>query len=491
MMNTKKTDKKLTKNYFFNLIYQIVAIIIPLITAPYLSRTLLVEGVGKYAFTFSIANFFTIFAALGFSTYGQREIANAKNDKNKMSIIFFEIIIARFISTILSLTINILLSLFLVYKSYSRIMLIWSLLILSTTFDINFLFQGNEDFIKIVSKNLFIKIISIILIFTFVKTENDLWVYVLIYSVSNLIGNLSLWINAKKYINKVKMCDLHPFERMKPAIKLFIPTIATSLYVYLDKAMIGVLSSNADFENGCYEQAEKVVKMATTIIVSLGTVMIPRNSQLVSMNKIDDLKKNINFAINYVWMLGLPMMFGLIAISNNFIPWFLGINFEKSSILMKILSPLTIFMGFGNVFGLQLLVPMKKDNEWTKCIVIGFCSNIFLNILLIPFLGAYGASISTISSEFIVAFGMLLCCKEILSIKQVIKSSFKYFIASVIMFIPISIISYFLTPSILNTLIIIICGFIIYLLVIITLKDNYIFPLFKIIINKLKEKVKK
>lgn len=482
--------KKLTINYILNLSYQIIALIIPLITTPYLSKVLGASGVGEYSFTYSLANYFTMLAALGFGTYAQREIAKLQNDKKKISITFWEIFIVKMITTIVSIAINVLLIKLGVYGNYNILMIWWNILIISTGIDINFLFQGLEEFGKIVYKNLAVKIISLILIFIVVKNPNDVWKYIVIYSASILIGNISMWGYCKKYLVSINIKDMKPYKHIGSSIKLFIPTIATSLYAYLDRTMIGLLADNPDFENGCYEQAEKIVKMATTIIISLGTVMIPRNTSLYNEGKIDQLKNNIYFASRYVWAIGLPIMFGLIAISDYIVPWFLGIEFTKSAMIMKLLSPLVIFMGFENVFGLQYLVPVKKDNQWTLCIVVGLIINIIVNFALIPRFFSFGATIGTIAAEGTVAIGMAVMSRKFVSLRKILLSSSSYLFSSLIMYITIYFSKIYLDANFIDTLLLILEGGIIYFGILYLLKDSFVNNVLGFISNKIIKKLK-
>lgn len=479
--------KKLTINYILNLSYQIIALIIPLITTPYLSKVLGASGVGEYSFTYSLANYFTMLAALGFGTYAQREIAKLQNDKKKISITFWEIFIVKMITTIVSIAINVLFIKLGVYGNYNILMIWWNILIISTGIDINFLFQGLEEFGKIVYKNLAVKIISLILIFIVVKNPNDVWKYIVIYSASILIGNISMWGYCKKYLVSINIKDMKPYKHIGPSIKLFIPTIATSLYAYLDRTMIGLLADNPDFENGCYEQAEKIVKMATTIIISLGTVMIPRNTSLYNEGKIDQLKNNIYFASRYVWAIGLPIMFGVIALSDYIVPWFLGSEFTKSGMIMRLLSPLTVFMGFSNVFGLQYLLPVKKDNQWSIAIMIGLAVNIIVNIILIPRYFSFGASIGTIAAEGTVTIVMAFMTRKFISIKKILLSAKNYILSAVIMYIVVYVGKDYLIQNFINTLILVAGGGTIYFVILYLLKDSFV----NAILNTINKYIKK
>ena len=371
-------------------------------------------------------------------------------------------------------------------------MLWWTILIISNAVDINYLFQGLEEFGKIVYKNIAVKVLALILIFTIVKCKTDVWKYISIYCMSIFIGNLSLWVYCRQYIIHISYKELKPLKHFWPSVKLFIPTIASSLYSYLDRTMIGLLATNPDFENGCYEQAEKIVKMATTIVISLGIVMIPRNTNLYSKGKLDELRKNIYFASNYVWAIGLPIMFGIIGISPNAIPWFLGEEFEKSIVIIRILSPIVIFMGFGNVFGLQYMIPAKMDNQWTFCIIIGLVANIITNGIMIPICFSIGASIGTIIAEGTVCILMATRSKKFISLKRILSSSKNYLFASICMYLLIALFEKNLKPTILNTGILAFTGIIIYFLVLIIIKDRFMNKLFldmkQYIIEKMEKK---
>lgn len=478
-------NKKLGINYILNLSYQIIAIIIPIITTPYISKVLGVSGVGEYSFTYSIANYFSLFAAMGFATYAQREIAKYRDNIYKTTITFWEIFIVKLITSLFSILLNILLIHYKVYGKYNILMVWWNVLIISTAIDINYLFQGLEEFGKIVYKNILVKIIALFLIFIIVKKPTDVWKYIVIYSTSILLGNLSMWGHCKKYLIVIHFRNLKPWKHLLPSLKLFIPTIATSIYAYLDKTMIGLLANNPDLENGCYEQAEKIVKMATTIIISLGTVMIPRNTSLYNNGKIDELKKNIYFASNYVWAIGLPIMFGIIALASSIVPWFLGTEFEKSIIIMRVLSPIVLFMGFGNVFGLQYLVPVKKDNQWSRCIILGLVVNILINSMFIPSYFSIGAAIGTVLAEGTVCLGMAIISKDFISLKKVILQAKNYLFASICMFVFITIFEYKLLPNLLNTFLLVGVGIIVYFSVLLLLKDEFINLFLKRIKNKL------
>ena len=504
-------NKSIKKNYILNVIYKTFYLIVPLITTPYVSRILLPTGIGAYSYTFSLVNYFVLFAALGLGTYGQREIAKCQDNKKMQSKIFWEIVIVRLFSTMLSVSIYFLLCVYGIFKDYLQLMLWWSIYLFAQCLDISFLFEGNEDFSKIVFKNIFIKIIGICMIFLFVKKSTDTWIYVLCFAISTFGGNLIMWFGIKNNICKVKIRELKPKDHLWPAIKLFIPTIAVSIYTVLDKTLMGLLIKGtyieeeiifengiettiksvkkfSDLENGYYEQSENIVRVALYIITALNTVMVPRNSNEIANGNFEIVRTNIYKSFRLAMLIGFPVVFGLIAVSSNFVPWFLGDKFLKSIKLIQLLAPLTIIVSISNIFGIQYLIPYKKDLQYSVGILIGAFVNLILNLILIPKLWSYGAVIGTLVAELIVATNMIFFVKKDISMRMIIKENYKYLVSSIIMFMPLYFVQLNLNPSIFNTFLIIIIGITIYFLCLLVMKDNFIYSEISNIIMAIKKK---
>lgn len=495
--------KSARRNYIYNLIYQIFLLIVPIVLTPYISRVLLPEGVGQYSFANSINTYFTIFAALGFLTYGQREIANKQGDKKAQTIVFWEIVVCRTGAVIVAIAVNLILCFTNVYASYTSLMLIMSINILAVAFDITFFFQGNEDFGKIVVRNVIIRIISIVLIFVFVKEADDLWLYTLIQCAMLLFGNVSLWGYLIKFLCYISLKELKPLRHLKGVIKLFIPTIATQIYVMIDKTLIGVLiqdtyvsiengveviKSYSDLENGYYEQAEKIVKMAMTVVTCMGTVYLPRNSYEVAVGNIDNVKQNVYNSIHFTWMLAIPMVLGFVCIADNFVPWFFGPGYEKCVTLIQLFSPLILIIGFSNLCCYQILAPFKKDYVFIIGSIAGAVINVILNCILIPIMWSYGAVIASLCAEMFVTIFYLICIRKIIQLSKLFLSSIKYFIAGFCMFGILYVVKAFFDSSILNTFLLVIIGMIVYGLCLIILVDHYFMDKIKCIILKLKKK---
>ena len=418
----------IAKNYFYNLSYQIASIIIPFITIPYISRVIGSSGVGVAAFTNSIVQYFILLGTLGISLYGNRTIAYVRDDIDKRSKVFWEIFTFKLITT----SISYLTFLILFYfrpTEYRTLYLIQSINILAAAADISWLFMGLEDFGKVVARNFMVKVGSIAFIFTFVKSPDDVWIYVLISALGNLIGQAIMFFYIPRYVKFVKVSIHDALHHFLPTLKLFIPQVAIQLYVVLDKTMLGILSTQS--EVGIYTYSQRIVKAVLVLVTSLGTVMLPRVSNVYAKGDMDGVKTYVKKSFNFASYLSIPMAFMLAGISKGFVSWFFGKDFYESYKLIIIMSPIIAAVAWSNVFGVQLMLPMKKEKEFTISVTGGAIVNFVLNLLLIPTFKATGASIATLVAEFVVTSIQMLIMWKI--VKGFFKEVYKYFIASVVM----------------------------------------------------------
>ena len=463
--------KSVKKNYIYNLIYQIVAIILPFITTPYLSRVLGATNIGVYGYTLSISAYFILFGSLGIALYGQREIAYEQNNIKKYSKSFIEILSLRIITMTISLTLFYLI--FCINGEFNNYFKILTLELIANTLDISWFFQGLEEFKKTVGRNLIIKTISVILIFIFVKTKNDLNIYFIIYTVSILIGNLSLWLYLPKFITLKYIKKLNLKKHFKATLVLFIPQIAIQIYTILDKTMLGTIIVNKA-EVGYYTQAEKMIKLMLTIITSLGTVMLPRIASSYAKGDSETIKIYITRAFNLVFLISIPMIVGIICISNVFVPWFFGKGYDKVIPIMIILTPILLFIGMSNVIGMQYLLPTKKQKEYTYSVIIGAIVNFLINLILIPKYGAIGAAIGTIIAEATVTAAQISYTKKYIDYKKILKLTKNYFISSIVMLIMIIVVKVIIGNSLLSMFVQVGVGVITYGICLLIMKDKFI-----------------
>lgn len=464
-------QKSIKKNYIYNLIYQTLTLILPLITTPYLSRVLGSEPIGVYSYTFSIVSYFILFGSLGVSLYGQREIAYVNDDVKKRKKIFWEIVSCRFVTIFIAI---------LVYffalantGDYAIYYRIWLLELVATAFDISWFFQGMEDFKRTVIRNVIVRLVSVTLIFVFVKAPEDLIKYITIYAVADLVGNLSLWRYLPRYFKGIKIGKIKPFYHLHAIILLFIPQIANQVYNLLDKTMIGKIITDKS-EVGFYEQGQKVIRVLLTVVTSLGIVMIPR---MASTFASGDKKKIIEYmkkSFKFVFFLAFPIVLGLISVSKSFVPLFFGEGYDKVVTLLIVISPTILLTGMANVIGTQYLLPIKRQKEYTITITIGLIINFFLNYILITYYDSVGASIATVVSELIVIIAQLYVIKKDIRTKVIIKLGIPYLFASLVMFAVTMFEGFILEASARTLIIQMISGGLVYVIMLWILKDEFL-----------------
>lgn len=463
--------KSITKNYMYNLIYQVLVLISPLITIPYISRVLGAENIGIYSYTLSITAYFILFGALGMSLYAQREIAYNQDNPPKYSLIFWEMVLLR----IITMSISILIYYFTIikYGTYQLYYKILILEILGNCIDITWFFQGLEEFKKIVKRNIIIKLISITCTFALVKTSNDLVIYFIIYVLTLLIGNLSLWLYLPKFLVRIDIRKINILRHLKQTISLFVPQVAVQVYTILDKTMVGTIVQEKA-EVGYYDQSQKIIKIALSVVTSLGTVMLPRIANNYIKNEKEAVRVYMEKSFNLIFLLSFPMMFGVLALSGRFVPVFFGQGYDRVIILMNIISPIFILIGLSNVIGAQYLLPTKRQKEYTISVVSGAILNFVANMCLIWKLKAVGASIGTVIAEIAVTSVQLYFVRKDFKIKDLIKMSKNYIISSVIMFGVCCVTDMIIKDNLIATVLEVLIGIITYFACLIILKEEFI-----------------
>lgn len=391
---------RLKSNFIYHSLYQILAIISPLITSPYISRILGAEGLGTYSFYYSIAYYFGIFAVLGIANYGNRCIAKAQfKGIGYQSKIFWEILSMQAMTSLLVVVCYFIYVLF-IEKQNKGNAFIEFFYILSVSMDISWFYFGIEEFKTTTFRSFITKIIIIASIFLFVKGPDDLNIYTFIMAGGTLLGSLTLWIPIKKYIKPI---DIHLDEVKKhfmPNLILFIPVISLALFHYMDKIMLGSISTMEEL--GYYTNADKLINIPMGLIFGLGTVMSPRIAALSEEGKWGIINNYINKSIIFSMWMGTAICFGIISVSKEFVPLFFGEGYERCIVLLDIFSYVIIIKALSNVFRMQYLIPAGKDKEFNVSVIVAAVVNILFNLLFIPKYGAIGAVLGTLIAESIV-----------------------------------------------------------------------------------------
>ena len=281
--------------------------------------------------------------------------------------------------------------------------LILGIVLFAKMIDISWLFSGKEDFKKITIRNIVVRLIGVISIFTFVKSSDDLYLYVFLIVIFDFLGQFVMWIPAKQFLNRPTFNLESIKKNMRPTILLFLPQVAISLYVVLDRTLLGLLGSYSDV--GIYEQGQKLISILLTVVNSLGAVMLPRAANLLSERRDKEAQNMVKFSFILYNLIIFPMMFGLIAVNDVFVKLFLGKNFQDVKYVLYIVVINIMFVGWTNILGYQVLVVRNKNKEFMLSTTIPAVISVAVNIAVIPFFGYIGASITSVVVEVLV-FGI-------------------------------------------------------------------------------------
>ena len=386
---------KVIKNYLYNLSYQILTIILPIITVPYVTRIFTSEALGNYIFYNSIVSYFSLFAMLGIGVYGTKQIAAASD----VSSTFWNIYAIQLIASILSIFVYIIV-VFSIPQMEGIVPLIVGITLFANMMDISWLFSGKEDFKKITIRNVVIRVIGVISIFTFVKSSDDLYLYVFLIVIFDFLGQFVMWVPAKKFIKRPSFNTRIMKKNLHPIVLLFLPQVAISLYVVLDRTLLGLLGSYSDV--GIYEQGQKLVSILLKVVSSLGVVMLPRVANLLSERRDKEAQNMVKFSFILYNLIIFPMIFGLIAVNEVFVKLFLGQNFQDVKYVLYVIVLNIMFVGWTNILGYQVLVVRNKNKEFMLSTTIPAFVSVAVNVAVIPFFGYIGASITSVVVEILV-----------------------------------------------------------------------------------------
>lgn len=471
------------KNFIYNNILGLSNIIYPLVTFPYASRILGPEGIGITSFAVSLSTFFIVLCSLGIPIYGVREIAKQRGDKIKLSLTYSELLV---IQTIWTIVIIIIYMLFLfitgTYKNEVMIKNLSYIHLLSSAGIVNWFFQGIENYRFIAVLNFISKFFGILLLFVLVNDLNDYWIYYLLFVFTSIVSSVFGIFYSLKH-TQFKLKGLKFKKHIKPIAILFGTQLAMSLYVNLDIIMLKYLSNS--YEVGYYTAAIKMVKTSLLVVSSLGLVMIPRISLYFEQNKINEVKKLIEKSIQFVFLIGMPLMVGFLILAEDLVFLFAGNQFINSTLLIYISAPLIIIIGLSNVFGLQILVPINQEKKLLYSVLIGAVLNFSLNLIFIPLFAAKGVAISTVITEIVVMIILFYFSYKRLKFDFPIKKGVIYVLLA-LMFFPLGLLIDAFFDKIYSSILIIISSSIIYTVALIVINDSFFI---KNILNPILKKI--
>lgn len=461
---------RVAKNYLYNLSYQIFIIIVPLVTIPYISRVLGPTELGINTLTNSTVQYFVLFANLGLTTYGQRQIAYDRENRNKRSSDFWEIEVLSVVTMIVS---YLTFSGFMIFNSdYKIFYFTQSLLIVASAFDVSWLFMGLENFRVTVFRNFVFKALSIILIFLLVHDKEDLIWYILIISGLTVLSNLSLWPFLSRYVDSPHISLKHISRHLRPALALFIPQIAISLYGILNKIMLGKLDTVQSA--AYYDNSDKIIRLVLTVVTSFSIVMMPHIAKSFASGENGQIRRNIRMSLRFAFLFSIPVTAGIIAVAPQFVPIFFGKKFIQVIPVMQVESLALIPISVASILGAQYLVPLNRSRQYTISIFCGSIINVVINIPLILHFHSLGAAIATVIAEYVVTMVQIFFVRGNGLLRGLHKQVFQILFCSIGMLGAVSLFSFNIRSTIINLLISVLIGIVVFISVLFAINPKFV-----------------
>lgn len=426
------SQKSLKKNAVLNIIKTAMGLIFPLISFPYVSRVLAPEGIGRVNYVRSLVQYFALFAALGINAYGMREAAKIRNDKNTFSLFVKEMFAINMISTLVSYLIFFAV-IFLVpaFSDYVPLLLVSSASILFTTLGVEWAYSALEEYAYITLRSFLFQLLSLVLLFVFVRRHSDVLQYAAIGVVSSGGANLLNFMHLRKFVSWRTVGSLHFKKHLKPIFILFSTAVAISLYTILDTTMLGFFCG--DEETGYYTAATRINSIIIGMITAVGVVLRPRLSNYAETNagSFDSL---LRLSCDCFLMLTIPAAAGLCFLSEPVMLLICGEQFREAIPVMRLVTPVIFFITFGQFFTDQIFMPLRKDWYSFYPVLIAGVLNVGMNFLFIPRYGATGAAVATLVAESVVCTTkFFLCRRTYRETCSLFKRIWQYIVASLFM----------------------------------------------------------
>lgn len=406
-------DRKLAKNLFLSIAYNVLTVVVPFITAPYLGRTLGADMVGSYTYVLSIASYFLMFGLLGMRSYGNKIIARVRDSRLDRSKVFWEIYFMQAFTGLIAF-IAYICYLFFWKNEFPIIALLMSMHVATAFLNVDWFSYGMEDFTSIAIRTSIIKLANLILVFSLVKEKSDFTTYCLIMSMEPIISVLSIWPTVKREIDFIPPKFGEVFSHLKGNILLFVPTIAASVYQTMDRIMIGGLASKSEL--AYYEYAEKITQVPMLLFTAMGALMLSRMSHVFAKDEKDALN-TLAYSMDFSFLIGSSCCFGLAAISYELVNIYYGPSFAPSGPILMALTPMILFYGWANVIRMQYVIPNDLNYIYISSTIAGAIVNLILNLIFIPRYKAVGATIGTLAAQFTVALVFTICVRKRIPVK--------------------------------------------------------------------------
>ena len=481
--------KSLKLNAFLNGLRSLLSVLFPLITFPYVSRVLSVTGIGKYNFSNSVVSYFMLIAALGISNYAVREGAKYRDNTRRIDQFANEIFTINVCSALVAyICLFISLIIFTRLHSYLTCILIYSIQIGFSVISVDWLFTIYEDFVYITIRSILFQVLSIALLFTFVRHPNDYLNYAAITVFSAVGSNVLNFYKAEKE-HKIRLVfHFNWKQHMIPIMILFAANVANLIYVNSDITLLGLLKN--DYIVGIYSISSRIYSIIKNVLSAMLLVSVPRLALLYGNKKITEYKALLLKLTNVLVLFTLPAMIGLIMLSKQVVLIIAGNHFIRSVMSLRILAIAYLFSILAWVLSDCVLIPAKREKYLLYSMITSAVINIVFNLVMIRYWSENAAAISTVLSELIMFIINYHYSKDIIQKVFISKQLLNTFVNSLIGCIGIVVVclvvSSMISSLIIKTILSVLSSVLVYGLILILLRNPYVVGLLKQYAKKLK-----
>lgn len=430
------------RNFAYQTVYRVIIVLTPLITTPILSRALGAEKLGVFSATLAFVSYFQLFSLLGVENYGSRSIAATQGDRKLQQQVFWNVYAIQFTTSVIAI-VAYAVACFLLPAERRVISALQGVWLIGSLLNVNWFFFGTEQFRLTVTRNIIVKMISLLLIVFFVRQPDDLFLYVLIVAGDTMVSNAVLWPFLKRNISFERPRLSLMREHIAPLVVLFIPVLAMSVFHVMDKSMLDWLSTETQV--GYYYTADKIIGIPLSIITGFGTVMLPRVSNEYSKGNTPRVQSMMKNSTEVTTFIACALGFGIASIAKIFIPWFFGAGFEPCIKLVYVFIPVFLIKSIGSLVRSQYMIPSKMDWQFTASVCFGAITNLIFNLVLIRKYQALGAVYGTLAAEFVVSFAQILFTRKRMPFARYVAQQWPYYLFGIIMLLVVTTLERMLT----------------------------------------------
>lgn len=391
-------EKSLSKNIVLNSIKTLCTLLFPLITFPYISRTLQVDNLGKVNFATSIVSYFVLISELGINAYAIREGAIVRDDVKRRNKFVSEIFSINIISTLCSylLLIIVLVCVPRIWE-YRYLIIINSTTIIFTTLGINWLYSIYEDYTYITVRSIVFQIVALVLMFVFVRDINDYYLYMWILVIQSVGANIMNFLHSKKFCTLKLTLQMNWKIHLKPIMILFATNVATTIYVSSDMTILGFMSG--EYHTGLYTVSSKIYRVVKLMLAAVLQVSIPRLSNYYNTGNKSGFHSVLMEIGKMLTLLLVPIVVGMYFLSDKIIIMISGIEYQEATTSLRVLCISLLFAIIAWYLSQCVLIPLKLESIMLKTTIVSALLNLILNIILIPIGQQDAAAFTTLIAE--------------------------------------------------------------------------------------------